>query len=59
MIGTHIAGIDLIQDSNGREFVLEVNGVPGWKAFSNVTGLDVADLLIQRLESPASFSQAE
>jgi hypothetical protein len=27
-----------------------VNAVPGWRAFSKVTGCDVAGLVIERLE---------
>lgn len=50
-VGTHIAGVDLLYDTNGQGYVIEVNGVPGWKAFSRVTGCDVAVELIHSLES--------
>jgi glutathione synthase/RimK-type ligase-like ATP-grasp enzyme len=30
--------------------VIEVNGVPGWKALRQVTGCDVADEIIRSLE---------
>ncbi len=49
-VGTRIAGIDLLYDRSGRGYVIEVNGVPGWKAFSRVTGIDVATELIRSLE---------
>ena len=49
-VGTRIAGIDLLYDRAGLGYVIEVNGVPGWKAFSRVTGIDVAAQLIHSLE---------
>ena len=42
-IGAEMAGVDLIPDlDRGRLVVLEVNAVPGWRALSRVTGIDVA-----------------
>jgi len=49
-VGTRIAGVDLLYDRFGQGYVIEVNGVPGWKAFSKVTGCDVALELIKSLE---------
>ena len=49
-VGTRIAGVDLLYDRDGCGYVIEVNGVPGWKAFSRVTGIDVASELIRSLE---------
>jgi tetrahydromethanopterin:alpha-L-glutamate ligase len=42
VIGGMILGVDLIRDDQGRWLVLEVNGVPGWRALSSATGVDVA-----------------
>lgn len=42
VIGGMILGVDLILDDQGRWLVLEVNGVPGWRALSSATGVDVA-----------------
>lgn len=36
------AGVDLIQDHNGRFSVLEVNSVPAWKGLFQATGADIA-----------------
>jgi ribosomal protein S6--L-glutamate ligase len=42
-IGADMAGVDVIIDQKrDRPIVLEVNAVPGWKALSRVTGIDVA-----------------
>lgn len=48
--GALFGGVDLLYDRGGRCFVLEVNAVPGWQAFRRVTGVDVADRLIEWLE---------
>lgn len=37
-----MAGIDVLIGDDGKRYVLEVNAVPGWKALSATTGIDVA-----------------
>jgi len=37
-----MAGIDLLPDRSGQFYVLEVNAVPGWRALSKTTNVDVA-----------------
>jgi ribosomal protein S6--L-glutamate ligase len=44
--GATFAGVDLLYDRAGECYVLEVNAVPGWRAFGRVTGIDVADRLM-------------
>ncbi len=48
--GATLAGVDLLYDESGELFVIEVNAVPGWRAFSRTTGIDVADQLVQWIE---------
>jgi len=48
--GATFSGVDLLYDRSGRCYVLEVNAVPGWRAFGRVTGSDVAGQLIGWLE---------
>jgi ribosomal protein S6--L-glutamate ligase len=50
-IGTRIAGVDILYDRSGAGYVIEVNGVPGWRALSRVTECDVASEVIKSLES--------
>jgi ribosomal protein S6--L-glutamate ligase len=38
---TEVAGVDLLPATDGRVLVLEVNGVPGWRALEDATGQDV------------------
>ena len=48
--GVVFGGIDLILDPKGEWKLIEVNGVPGFRAFSKATGIDVADLVIKHIE---------
>lgn len=41
-VGASVAGVDLLPGRDGRTYLLEVNAVPGWRALSRVTGVDVA-----------------
>jgi ribosomal protein S6--L-glutamate ligase len=45
--GAIIAGVDLIQNERGEWLVLEVNAVPGWKAFAPVCSVDVAREIVR------------
>jgi RimK family alpha-L-glutamate ligase len=50
-VGAEYAGVDLLTGRDGRTYVLEVNGIPGWKGLQEATGLDVAGELIDYLSS--------
>lgn len=50
-VGTRFAGVDLLHSTEGRLYVIEVNAVPGWRAFSKATSCDVAGLLVESLET--------
>ena len=58
-VGAPFAGIDLLTDREGRSYVIEVNGVPGWQAFRRVTGCDVATQVIQYLERECLMTKSE
>jgi glutathione synthase/RimK-type ligase-like ATP-grasp enzyme len=42
-IGCLYAGVDIVRSRDGEEFVLEVNGVPGWEGLQRVSDIDIAD----------------
>jgi ribosomal protein S6--L-glutamate ligase len=44
-----MAGVDLLTDTSGRDLVLEVNAVPGWKATAQALDVDVARLVLEKL----------
>ena len=49
-VGADYAGVDLLPATNGTVYVLEVNGIPGWKGLQEATGLDVAGRLVDFLD---------
>lgn len=48
--GATFAGVDLLYGPDGALYVIEVNAVPGWRAFARTTGIDVAACVINWLE---------
>jgi tetrahydromethanopterin:alpha-L-glutamate ligase len=44
-VGAAYAGVDLIQDPEGRWLVLEVNSMPAWQGLQRVAPVDIADAL--------------
>jgi RimK family alpha-L-glutamate ligase len=56
-VGADYAGVDLVRDRDGRLFVLEVNGIPGWEGLQEATGLDVAGVLIDHLAARVSAAR--
>jgi RimK family alpha-L-glutamate ligase len=46
-VGADYAGVDLLPGRDGRVYVLEVNGIPGWEGLQQATGIDVAAALIE------------
>lgn len=48
-VAAEYAGVDLVADAAGRRFVLEVNGIPGWRGLQQATGLDVAGAIVDHL----------
>ena len=50
-IGAPFAGVDILPGKDGRDYVLEVNGVPGWKALSATLQVDIAALVLEYVET--------
>ena len=49
-VGAEMAGVDILEDfDRGGPVVLEVNAVPGWRALSAATGVDVASAILDHL----------
>jgi RimK family alpha-L-glutamate ligase len=49
-VGADYAGVDLLPSRDGEVFVIEVNGIPGWRALQGVAPFDVADAIVECLE---------
>jgi len=48
-VGADYAGVDLLPARDGTIYVLEVNGIPGWRGLKEATGLDVAGAVVEQL----------
>lgn len=55
-VGATIAGVDILPAVDGRELVLEVNAVPGWKALARTLHLDIAAMILDEVAQMASKS---
>lgn len=49
-VGAEHAGVDLLPATSGEVFVLEVNGIPGWRGLQGTTTLDIADAIVHHVE---------
>lgn len=49
-VGADYAGVDLLPAHDGTVYVLEVNGIPGWRGLQTATAFDVAGALIDHVE---------
>jgi RimK family alpha-L-glutamate ligase len=41
------AGVDLLSAEDGRVFVIEVNGIPGWRGLQQTTDVDIAGAIAE------------
>ncbi|MFN7873935.1 MAG: RimK family alpha-L-glutamate ligase [Pirellula sp.] len=48
-----MVGVDLIETLDGRNVLIEVNAVPGWKATGAACGVDLSERVIRNLTSAA------
>jgi RimK family alpha-L-glutamate ligase len=48
-VGADYAGVDLLPARDGTVYVLEVNGIPGWRGLQQATSLDVAGAIVDQL----------
>jgi ribosomal protein S6--L-glutamate ligase len=48
-VGGSIVGVDVIRNEDGRDVVLEVNAVPGWRGTAKALNIDIARLVLEEL----------
>lgn len=49
-VGAEYAGVDLLPVSNGDSYILEVNGIPGWKGLQATSEIDIAAEIVNYLQ---------
>jgi RimK family alpha-L-glutamate ligase len=54
VLGADYAGVDVLRAADGRDYVLELNGIPGWRGLEEATGADVAAALVEHVEALVS-----
>jgi RimK family alpha-L-glutamate ligase len=59
VVGADYAGVDLLPSGAGGVFVLEVNGIPGWRGLQQASGIDVAAAIVAHLERRVAVGPAE
>ena len=50
-VGATLAGVDLLPARDGSLYVVEVNAVPGWRATSRVSNVDISDTIVEYLSN--------
>ena len=48
-VGADYAGVDLLPARDGTVYVVEVNGIPGWRGLQDATSSDVAGAIVEHL----------
>lgn len=48
-VGADYAGVDLLPARDGTVYVVEVNGIPGWRGLQEATSTDVAAAIVEHL----------
>jgi RimK family alpha-L-glutamate ligase len=57
VVGADYAGVDLLPGRDGIVYVLEVNGIPGWRGLHSATGIDVAGAIVETLLARCTHAQ--
>ena len=49
LVAAGYAGVDLLCTAGGRCYVLEVNGIPGWRGLQSTTELNIAGMIVDHM----------
>ena len=51
LTGTTMAGVDILPGQDGKNYLLEVNAVPGWKALARTLNIDMSAEVLDCIEA--------
>jgi RimK family alpha-L-glutamate ligase len=57
-VGADYAGVDLLPARDGAVYLLEVNGIPGWRGLQQATTIDVAGAIVDHVLERAAGAPA-
>ncbi len=58
IMGLHVAGVDMLESKDGPQ-VLEVNSSPGLEGIENISGVKIAEAIIEYLEEQVCFPEVD
>jgi len=58
-VGADYAGVDLLESEAGGRLVVEVNGIPGWRALQRTTSVDLASEVARLVHERIAARRAE
>ena len=58
-VGADYAGVDILESDRGGRLVVEVNGIPGWRALQGTTSVDVASEVAHLVRERIAARRAE
>lgn len=54
VVGADYAGVDLLPAADGKQYILEVNSVPGWKGLQATSPINIAEEIVAYLETESA-----
>ncbi len=51
LLGLAYAGVDIIVDTTGKPWIIEINSIPAWKGLQSVSAVNIADALATNLKT--------
>jgi len=56
IVGGWMVGVDVIEDADGRNVLIEVNAVPGWRATAAAVDVDIAKRMLELATQPSNIT---
>jgi RimK family alpha-L-glutamate ligase len=49
LVNLDYAGVDVLPAENGKNYIIEINSIPGWRGLQKTTNLNIADRIIDHV----------